>query len=123
MNFSRFRAGAVRYGLPGVLVGMAVAWGMGLGRGPTARAQAPAVAEATGTIAFTAASPGSTPRLYLIDTRARAFAIYRLDPQKGAVQLEAARQYRCDLQLSEYNNLPPEVAAVEAMVSTTTPRK
>ena len=58
--------------------------------------------------------------LYLIDTKAQAFAVYRVEPTgpkgSGTVKLEAARQYRYDLKLSEYNNQPPEVSAVEAMV-------
>jgi hypothetical protein len=56
--------------------------------------------------------------LYLIDTRNQSFAVYRVDPQdpKGTLKLEATRQYRWDLKLGEFNNQPPEVAAVEAMV-------
>ena len=59
--------------------------------------------------------------LYLIDTKSQAFAIYRVEPSSnprgsGSVKLEAARKYRWDLMLSEYNNLPPEVRAVESMV-------
>lgn len=110
------------YGVPGLAIGLAVAWWAG-GRGATARAQAgPPGAEANGTIAFTSATAGSAQLLYLIDTRAQSFAIYRVDPQAargaGAVKLEAARQYRYDLKLSEYNNLPPEVTSVEAMIRT-----
>ena len=77
-------------------------------------------AEANGTIAFTSPTGGSSQLLYLIDTRSQSFAVYRVDPQAargaGAVKLEAARQYRYDLKLSEYNNLPPEVSSVEAMI-------
>jgi len=71
-------------------------------------------------IAITSGAPGSPQFLYLIDTRNQAFALYRVDPQnpKGTVKLEAARQYRYDLKLSEYNNLPPEVSAIEANVRT-----
>jgi len=116
---------AFRFGVPGVVAGLVLAWGLGAGRVSTLRAQ-PTVpgADGSGTIAFTtAASPGAPPMLYLIDTRSRAFAIYRIAPQKGTVKWGAARQYRYDLQLSEYNNSPPEAAAVEAMVSTTTAPK
>jgi len=59
--------------------------------------------------------------LYLIDTKAQAFAVYRVDSNgprgSGSVKLEASRQYRFDLKLLEYNNLPPEASAVEAMVN------
>jgi hypothetical protein len=111
--------GAPPLGVLGVLVGLALAWCFGIGQSAPIRAQAaPAAIEPAGTIAFTAAGPGSTQLLYLIDTRSQAFAIYRVDPQelKGTVKLEAARQYRWDLKLGEYNNQPPEVSAVEAMV-------
>jgi hypothetical protein len=120
--------------VPGVLLGLGLAW-VGEGRGPSARAQGPATGsipmpverprvsattpvEASGTVAFTSPGAGSSQFLYLIDTRARAFAVYRVDPSnpKGTVKLEAARQYQWDLKLAEYNNLPPEVAAIESTV-------
>jgi len=94
-----------------------------------ARAQTPAAlerprnpalpgGESSETIAFTAPTAGVAQLLYLIDSRARAFAIYRIDPTnpKGTVKLEAARQYQWDLKLAEYNNLPPEVTAIESSV-------
>src|SRR5689334_2431326 len=111
---------AVRYGFPGLLAGLILAWGLGLGRVPSALAQAPQSGEGSGTIAITSGASGSAQYLYLIDTRNQAFALYRVDPQnpKGTVKLEAARQYRYDLKLSEYNNLPPEVSAIEANVRT-----
>jgi hypothetical protein len=57
--------------------------------------------------------------LYIVDTRTQAFAIYRVDARdaKGAVKLEAARQYRWDLRLAEFNNQAPEVATIESMVA------
>ncbi len=121
--FTGHRVGAARYGLPGLAVGLALAWWAG-GRGPTLKAQGAASAapvEAAGTIAFTTSSAGSSSQmLYLIDTKSQAFAIYRVDPSNskgsGSVKLEAARQYRWDLKLSEFNNQPPEVHDVEAMV-------
>jgi hypothetical protein len=75
-------------------------------------------ASGTGTIALTAPAGGSAQLLYLIDTRARAFAVYRVDPasSKGTVKLEAARQYQWDLKLAQYNNSPPEVSAIESTV-------
>ncbi len=119
------RVGAVRYGLPGLAVGLALAW-WGGGQGPTLRAQGAGSSppEAAGTIAFTTSAAGSPSQmLYLIDTKSQAFAIYRVEPSgsKGSgssatVKLEAARQYRWDLKLSEFNNQPPEVHDVEAMV-------
>jgi hypothetical protein len=83
----------------------------------------PTPVEANGTIAFTSPSGGSAQLLYLIDTRSKAFAVYRVDPAnlKGTVKLEAARQYQWDLKLSEYNNLPPEVTAIESTVKSLGP--
>ena len=113
--------GAARYGLPGLVAGLALAWWSG-GHGPTARAQAMAPGtESNGTIAFTASANGSSSQmLYLIDTKSQAFAVYRVEPTgpkgSGTVKLEAARQYRYDLKLSEFNNQPPEVSSIEAMV-------
>lgn len=108
----------MRYGVPGLLAGLALSWGLGGGQVPALHAQATPPVEAAGTIAFTSAISGSTQLLYVIDTRSQALAVYRVDPQdhKGTLKLEATRQYRWDLKLGEFNNQPPEVAAVEAMV-------
>ncbi len=124
MNGLQWRQ-VVRYGLPGVMIGVALALWVG-SRGVSAQAQqaaVPAGAESNGMIAFTSPSPGGASQLlYLIDTRGQSFAVYRVDSQSGrgagSVKLEAARQYRFDLKLSEYNNQAPEVSQVEAMVRT-----
>lgn len=75
-------------------------------------------ADGAGTIAFSSAYGQNGQILTVIDTKAHALAVYRIDPAnpKGALKLEAARQYQWDLQLAEYNNLPPEVAAIESTV-------
>lgn len=111
---------ALRFGAPGLLVGFALAWSVGTGNLPPAHAQAATPSEVLGTIAFTSANSGSSQLLYLIDSRNQTFAIYKVDPMdpKGTLKLEATRQYRWDLKLGEFNNQPPEVAAVEAMVGT-----
>ena len=121
--------GWVRYGLPGLLLGLALTWGNG-GRGVPAQAQgvpgverpraAAPVLESGGLMALTSNMNGSAQLLYLIDTKTRAFAIYRVDPANpnGSVKLEAARQFQWDLKLSAYNNQPPEVNAIESMVKT-----
>ncbi len=126
---SRSVGNALRYGLPGLFLGLMFAWLAG-GAGPSPAAQVQAqttprqapAQEATGTIAFTTSVVGSTQLLYLIDTKSQAFAVYRIDPSKseGVVKLEAARQYRFDLRLAQYNNLPPEVSAIESMVNSAT---
>lgn len=76
--------------------------------------------ETSGTLAFTSQTLGTAQLLYLVDTRNHAFAVYRIDPTnpKGTVKLEAARSYQWDLKLAEYNNQPPEVAAIESTVQT-----
>ena len=128
--------GWVRYGAPGLVLGVALAWGLE-GRGPVARAQvqgpagipmpvpvdrsrpaAVASGEASGTIALTTPTGNGAQMLFLVDTRARAFAAYRVEPgnPKGTVKLEAARQYQWDLRLDEYNNQEPNVAAIESTV-------
>ncbi len=118
---SKHWGGVATYGLPGLAIGVVLAW-WGGGYGPSARAQgAGPVADSNGTIAFTSTSNGSSAQmLYLIDTKNQAFAVYRVDPSGGKggglVKLEAARQYRWDLRLSEFNNQPPEVSAIEQMV-------
>ncbi|MDX2036257.1 MAG: hypothetical protein SFX72_06365 [Isosphaeraceae bacterium] len=123
MHVLEDRRSMFRHGLPWLLLGVSLAWILGIGRGPTVQAQAPATPhDASGTIAFTSTSPNqSTQFLYLIDTKAQSFAVYRVEPSgnprgSGTVKLEAARRYRWDLQLTEYNNLAPEVRAVESMV-------
>lgn len=115
------RASSLRPVALGVLAG-AVATAFALGDGPTPIRAQPAAPAAAGTIAFTTpAGPGSAQLLYLVDTRTQALAIYRVDPSevKGTLKLEAARQYGWDLRLGEFNNQPPEVSAVEAMVGGT----
>jgi hypothetical protein len=140
----RIDKGLVRYGLPGLILGIGLAWISGV-RGPEVAAQsglggataanpgsarsgdpsrAPASrptagGEVNGTLALiTTAGPAQW--LYLIDTKDRAFALYRIDPtnSKGIVNLEASRQYRWDLKLEHYNNQAPEPDAIKATVET-----
>ncbi len=119
-----FFGGAVRYGLPGLMAGLALAWWSG-GQGPTARAQgATPGAESNGLIAFTEQVGGqSSQMLYLIDTKQRSFAVYRVEPAagkgSGSVKLEAARKFEYDLKLQGFNNQSPGVSDVEGMVPTT----
>jgi len=112
--------GAVRFGLPGLMLGLAMAWGLMGDRGLSAQSATPtvnvndrlratAVGDGSGLLAFTTSAPGATgpaQLLYLIDSRNHAFSIYRIDPSnsKGMIRLEAARQYQWDLKLSKYNN-------------------
>jgi hypothetical protein len=123
--------GVARYGLPGMLVGMMAAGGIGGDRGAQVRAQAENLPgmdrsrmttstsnDGSGTIAFASPAGSAAQFLYIIDSRTRAVAIYRVDPNnpKGTLKLEAARQYQWDLKLSEYNNNDPHVADVESSI-------
>ena len=131
-------SGALRYGLPGLLLGLVLASG-GRGGGRELSAQGPIRPDADAGGRAAADRPGRrgarrrggrddrlhheperrrSQLLYLIDTRSRAFTIYRVDTTKGTVKLDAARQYGWDLKLTEYNNLEPQVTAIESMVKT-----
>jgi hypothetical protein len=149
-----------RYGLPGVVVGVALAWLLGA-REPLVQAQQtgpegqplldrPIPAQAPGQapvpisrrLDTTAGRTNSPPRvaasgessgiislvvpsnngvaqwLYIIDTKAHSFAIYKVDTAnpKVAIKLEAARQYQWDLKLDNYNNSGLAPAAIESLV-------
>ncbi len=141
----RLGSGFVRYGLPGMALGIFVSWCCGFkiepaaAQGPNVYRQGvtgvPRAAEPTrgaarrivsgesgGILALiaTPSGPGNPAQwLYLIDTKKQAFAIYRVgDPSnsKGTVKLEAARQFRWDLELDQYNNQGLEPADVKARV-------
>jgi len=139
--------GWARFGLPGAALGILMSWGAGFhgapaaaqaqnppGRsGPGGPAQARPVqpsssaatkgvtsGEAGGILALITNPSAIAPVqwLYLIDTKKRSFAIYRVDPAnpQGSVKLEASRQFRWDLDLDEYNNQGLEPADVKARV-------
>jgi hypothetical protein len=139
--------GLARYGFPGMVLGILMTWSWG-SPGERAVAQAPSAAgrsapggvaqnrpmpsqavqsakgvtasEAGGILALIANPTAGPPVqwLYLIDTKKRAFAIYRVDPShpQGCVKLEASRQFRWDLDLDQYNNQGLEPADVKARV-------
>lgn len=138
--------GWARFGVPGVALGMLMSWGAGFhgepgaaraqnapgrpGPGvpapqvrpaqPSASAKGAASGEAGGILAMITNPTSIAPIqwLYLIDTKKRSFAIYRVDPAnpQGCVKLEASRQFRWDLDLDEYNNQGLEPADVKARV-------
>jgi hypothetical protein len=137
----RIDQGVIRYGLPGLILGLGLAWSAGI-RGPEVQAQTSpggsraantgpadnnrsgaqrpvAGGEVNGTLALITTS-GPAQWLYLVDTKDRAFALYRIDPMnaKGVVKLEASRQYKWDLKLEHYNNQAPEPDAIKATVET-----
>lgn len=107
----------------GLVLGLVVAWLAGAIWGPDVRAQATTgqgLPSSDGsTLSWTSSLSDGGQLLYIVDTRTQAFAVYRVDARdaKGAVKLEAARQYRWDLRLAEFNNQAPEVATIESMVA------
>ena len=148
----RVDSGVARFGLPGLALGLILAWGSDFRGGPAAAqpanprlpatnsggparpieatksqaARTATTADSGGTLALIAQPTGPVQWLYLIDTKKRAFAVYRMDPTnpKGTVKLEASRQYRWDLELDQYNNQGLEPSDVEARVkalATSTP--
>jgi hypothetical protein len=140
--------GWARFGLPGMALGILMTWGAGFhgepaaaqaqnaaGRAapggpapgrpaqpsPSAATKGVAAGEAGGILALISNNPSAMAPvqwLYLIDTKKRSFAIYRVDPAnpQGCVKLEASRQFRWDLDLDEYNNQGLEPADVKARV-------
>jgi hypothetical protein len=135
----RVGSGLAGFGLPGLALGVVLAWGSGF-RGEPAAAQTGGTArpveasrspaartvaggDSNGTLALIANPTGPVQWLYLIDTKKRTFAVYRIDPTngKGTVKLEASRQYRWDLELDQYNNQGLEPADVEARVKALAP--
>ncbi len=127
--------GWLRYGVPGVALGVLLSWGAGFHGEPagaraqdgglapgTMRSSPPAAAKASGEangILALITNPSAVPPiqwLYLIDTKKRAFALYRVDPTnpQGSVKLEASRHFEWDLGLDDYNNqglVPADVKA------------
>jgi hypothetical protein len=140
----RLNSGMMRFGLPGLLLGLALSWVSSI-RGPVVAAQtgsspvipsnagrtarpveltkpqptrAIAGGDSNGTLVLMSNAIGPAQWLYLIDTKKHAFAVYRIDPTnaKGTVKLEATRQYRWDLELEQFNNHEPLPSDIEAMV-------
>ena len=108
------------YGLPGALLGLGIAWALGVSSARGVHAETGSVPSVGSLMTVTLSAPGDPggTRLVLIDARTQAMAVYKIDGFKGgSIKLEAARQFGSDLKLSEYNNSPPEVATVEAMVA------
>ncbi len=59
--------------------------------------------------------------LVLVDRRQRVFCVYRFLESASRLRLVAARDYRYDLLLRDYNNTAPTPAQVKAMVSAMLP--
>ena len=53
----------------------------------------------------------------LVNTRTDIMAVYRFVGSQSRIELMASRDFRSDLKLKDFNNLPPTPAQVKAMVS------
>lgn len=132
---SREWSAAARFGGPGIILGLALAWSIGGQRGAHADGPVPALpergrigapaptGESGGTLAMISQLPpgpngAAGQLLYVIDTKSRAFAVYRIDPNhaKGTIKLEGVRQYNWDMKLDEYRNQEPDVLTIESAV-------
>jgi hypothetical protein len=108
---------------PVLVLGLVIAWFSGAAVGPRLNAQpsgnSPVSSSDGGMLSWSTTLPDGSQHLYIIDTRSQAFVVYRVDARdtRGAVKLEAARQFRWDLRLAEFNNQAPEVATIESMVA------
>lgn len=110
----------MRNGLAGFFAGFVVALAVLLllsGRGP--RFIRPAHAATRGgagpndlTVFTAPAEARGQQLLYIVDPHQQTFCLYRLDEQEGTIKLEAARNFRWDLQFREFNNLPPTVESI-----------
>ena len=129
---------ALEFGVPGLLLGLGLAWLAGGYRGLHAQVDSPkssdrnrpTVTAATGesggiTAMISPLQPGSAAQLlYLVDAKSRVFAVYTIDTTQGkdTVRLAGARRFHWDLQLTEWNNHEPEVHTVEAAVKSASPK-
>ena len=53
----------------------------------------------------------------LVNTRTGVMAVYRFVGSQSRIQLMASRDFRSDLKLKDFNNLPPTPAQVKAMIT------
>ncbi|MHB1767083.1 MAG: hypothetical protein ACYCUV_04435 [Phycisphaerae bacterium] len=53
----------------------------------------------------------------LVNMRTHVMAVYRFVGSQSRIQLMASRDFRSDLQLKDFNNLPPTPVQVKTMVS------
>jgi len=83
--------------------------GLAFGQGTTS-------AGARGVFAFSGQLSKSTYGVYVVDVDAMTVWVYEYQPQKGCLRLAAARSWRYDRYLENYNlcDMPPE--AVEQIV-------
>jgi predicted membrane metal-binding protein len=81
--------------------------------------QSPSLTAPTGGLQVVmSGDPEKSQWVTIVNPSSQALAIYRFEPNnpRGALKLEAVRQFRWDLMLSEYQNQPPEVSSVESML-------
>ena len=140
----RYRGGMARFGLPGVVLGIALAWigavvwtagdGPDPSRWRLKHAGWSGIAGCRRQGSGSRAAAGKRRLEWNVGPGHLAFGLGpvavshrhqepgvrdlsgRPDQSQGIVKLEASRQYQWDLKLEHYNNQPPEPAAIEATV-------
>ncbi len=113
------RTAILRYGVPGVILGIVVWAALGTGRvleaqGVGGRPGVPSkefdTSSASGVIVTTVAS-GMNQRMFIVDTKKQVIAVY--DFSAKSMRLVAIRRYQADLGLTEFNNDEPRVSDIQ----------
>jgi hypothetical protein len=113
------RTAILRYGVPGLILGI-VFWSVfGTGRvleaqGVGGRPGLPSkdfdTSSTSGVIVTTIAS-GMNQRMFVVDTKKQVIAVY--DFSAKSMRLVAIRRYQADLGLTEFNNDEPRVSDIQ----------
>ena len=114
------KRGLERHSRSVILLLTGLLFGVLLGQRPAAQlvAQQPVNAGNAGSLQVVmSGDPEKSQWVTIVNPSTQSLAIYRFEPNnpRGSLKLEAVRQIRWDLLLSEYQNQPPEVSAVESM--------
>jgi hypothetical protein len=114
------KRGLYRHSMSVILLLTGLLFGVLLGQRPVAQlvAQQPVSAGNAGSLQVVmSGDPEKSQWVTIVNPSSQSLAIYRFEPNnpRGSLKLEAVRQIRWDLLLSEYQNQPPEVSAVESM--------
>lgn len=83
---------------------------------PMAVAQQPPIAGGAGVFVMPAQLSGNTWGVYLLDVDAQTLAVYQYLPGERQLQLVAARTYRHDRRLQQFNTAAPSPREVEELL-------
>lgn len=115
------KSGFERHFMSVILLLTGLFFGVLLGQRPVAQLvaqQPPGIAGPSGGLQVVmSGDPEKSQWVTIVNPTAQSLAVYRFEPNnpRGSLKLEAVRQIRWDMLLSEYQNQPPEVSAVESM--------